>query len=161
MPKKKPIDNIPIWYDRECAISYTEKKEVPKNLINTDRIEYWDSLLEFKTYNALLSIFDKSEILRQQNLILFPACDYFKAWTWNIDFIINKQNPIYIEVKGKWIIDSPKLNSFWHTLKVCQTQKPDIFDRLLLIGKDEQWKIPATNIIVYPLKELRYVLQGI
>lgn len=158
MPKKYKFDNTPFWFDSQTKIRYLSKSEIPNYLKDSPRIEYWDSVLEFKVYMELLKHFTKAQIIRQCNIVLFPANELFKAWTWNIDFFIDIPIPIYVEAKGKWIINHPKLDSFWHTLKVCEVFKPEIFKNLLLVGKDEEWTIPKTKIIVHPIKNIRSCL---
>lgn len=159
MPKKHKFDNIPFWFDAQTKIRYLSKSEVPTYLKNSPRIEYWDSILEFKVYLELLKHFSKEQIIRQHNIVLLPGNKLFKTWTWNIDFFINIPEPIYVEAKGRWIINHPKLDSFWHTLRVCQECKPSIFKRLLLIGKDETWLIPKTSIVVNPINNIPELLK--
>lgn len=161
MLKKHKFDNIPFWFDTQTKIRYLSKTEIPIYLKDSPRIEYWDSVLEFKVYTQLLKHFTKAQIVRQHNIVLFPRNELFKAWTWNIDFFINIPKPIYIEAKGRWIINHPKLDSFWHTLKVCEVFKPEIFKNLLLIGREEEWTIPKTSIIVHPIKNINSCLTNL
>lgn len=159
MPKIRKFDNVPFWFDNQTQIRYLSKTEIPTYLRNSPRIEYWDSILEFKVYAELSKHFDKQQIIRQHNIELFPKNELFKAWTWNIDFFIDIPSPIYVEAKGKWIINHPKLDSFWHTLKVCEIHKPEVFKNLLLIGKDDEWLIPKTSIVVQPVKKIRQCIE--
>jgi hypothetical protein len=160
MLKTQKYDNVSFWYDNKNQIRFYQKKDIPTYLKNSPQIEYWDSVLEFTVYQHLLKLVDKSLILRQQVINIIPKNNLFKDWTWNVDFVINYPNPVYLEVKGKWIINHPKMDSFWHTLKVCQLFKPEVFDQLLLVGREDEWLIPKTKIKVHPYKKLKDELKS-
>lgn len=161
MRKSYKFDNVVFWYDPQTQIRYLSKNEIPDYLKNNPRIEHWDSILEFKVYRYLLRHYRKEDIARQQNIELLPKDKYFKAWTWNVDFVINIPSPIYVEAKGKWIINHPKLDSFWHTLKMCQLHKSEVFNNLILVGSEDRWFIPKTKVIVHPLKELKQCINNL
>jgi hypothetical protein len=156
---QKPIDNICFYYDPITSTRYEKKKDVPIECLS--RCEYWDSILEFRVYEELLKIYPSNEIKRQCTIELMPKLEPFKAWTWCIDFKINSPSPIYIEAKGKWLIESLKSEGFCKNLRMIQKSFPDVWNRLFFIGsdKDGSWHLPYTNIQVYPIRELKHLLQ--
>lgn len=156
----KPIDNICFWFDAVTGTQYLLKQDVPKSVLQ--RCEYWDSLLEFRLYEELLKIYEPKLVVRQHLITIMPKEKPFKAWTWNIDFKINTPTPIYIEAKGKWIIDSMKAEGFWKNLRAVQHFHPKIWEQLLFIGsnKDDEWHLPQSLIRVHPMRELKELLNA-
>lgn len=155
---KKPIDNICFWYDPVLGKQYTSKKDIPTPYMQ--RCEYWDSLLEFRLHEELLKIYPASQVIRQYTIQIMPKLEPFKAWTWCVDFKIDLPIPIYIEAKGKWLIEALKAEGFWKTLRVLQQVHPDIWSSLIFVGsnKDEEWYIPQSTIRVHPMHQLTNLL---
>jgi hypothetical protein len=155
---KKPIDNFCFYYDPILSTQYEKKKDVPP--ANLHRCEYWDSLLEFKLYEELLKRYAPEQIKRQYIIRLMPKHEPFKEWTWSVDFKLDLPVPIYIEAKGKWLIESLKAEGFWKTLRVLQNTQLEVWDRLVFVGsdKDGTWHIPQSTIQVRPMRELDTLL---
>lgn len=134
------------WYDPTTGQSFDKKIDAPKNA------EYWDSVLEFQVYEKLLTVFKREKIKRQVRLTLFEKTSIFPAWTWDIDFYIERTSyPILVEAKGRWLSSNPESKVFWHTLKMLQTQSPELFNNLIVVGNGDKWLVPNTKIFVYPL----------
>ncbi len=155
----KPIDNICFWYDPILGKQYLNKRDVPD--AHMPRCEYWDSLLEFRLYEELLKIYPASQVIKQHIIQIMPRQAPFKAWNWCIDFKIDLPSPIYIEAKGKWLIDSLKAEGFWKNLRAVQALHPQIWNKLVFIGsnKDDEWYIPQSTIKVHPMHQLKGVLK--
>lgn len=153
---QKPIDNLSFWYDPQYGERYFLKANVPKDRLH--KCEYWDSVLEFKVYNELLNLFPQKEIERQHCINILPAKHPFKKWSWDIDFKVTHGNStLYIEAKGKWLLDNLSKEGFAKTLRMIEMMYPDIWNNLHIVGSDYSgsWLIPGTLIKVKPISEFK------
>lgn len=153
----KTIDNKPFWYNPRTCESYAKK---PESLTN---LEHWDSILEFNVYEQLLKEFPLENIKRQHEIILLEKNALFPKWSWVIDFkLFGADNkPIFIEAKGKWLINHPDASMFAKTLRMLQIISPEIFNRLLIVGDGCVWQIPKTKLFVYPHKNVNTLIKAI
>lgn len=152
----KTINNKPFWYDSTTCQSFHKK---PKGVI----AEYWDSVLEFKVYETLLKHFPLENIKRQDEIIIWEKTSVFPKLSWVIDFKIFgvDSKPLYIEAKGKWLLEHPENQNFWKTLKLLQIFHPAIFNNLLIVGDNTSWMIPRTKMIVHPYKDINQLIKVI
>jgi hypothetical protein len=152
---KKLFYNKPFWHDAITGIFYDEKPDLLEDKAN---IEYWDSDLEFKVYQKLLTVFSYEQIKRQHIVKILPKKFPFSAWTWCCDFIIDK---LYlVEAKGEWLNkDEPRKKEFVHALRVLMENDPKTFARLTIVDRSS-WKIGGTNINVVSLSNLNDVIQS-
>lgn len=160
MSYNKKFSNSPFWYDPIMGQSYQVKNDVP--IFQKDRVEYWDSVLEFNVYEKLTGIFPIGSIHRQQVLSILPKNEFFPKWTWKIDFIVDcsPKEPIYIEAKGAWLCSSPESKIFWRMLRTLEIIQPKVFQRLIIVGNIARWYIPSTKIVVYPFEELDELIKN-
>lgn len=143
--------------------SWESKALVPERLI--EQCEYWDSDLEFTTYQQLKKDFPTAKLTRQHKFLILPATNYFHPWTWKVDFKIlvpQGDKRIYVECKGKWLLKDESSNEFARMLQSLEFLQPSIFASLYFCGseKDAAWKIPHTEITVYPYSELIKIING-
>ncbi|KST64070.1 hypothetical protein [Mastigocoleus testarum] len=149
------------WIDPATSRTYPNKKDIPAYLLASGRLQHWDSVLEFKTFQFLEVWFPKVEIRRQKEIQIYPKNKAFPKISWKIDFCLEFPIPIYIEVKGQWLLKDAEKEIFWRTLRGVQDKHPQIFNRLLFTSDKGDWKIPHTNLSVVPLNNLRTHLDSI
>lgn len=97
--------------------------------ITVDGVTY-DSKFEAKVGAILLEYFPREQIEVHQRAVIKPACNYFKARTMSIDFLIldKKDEPLlWVEAKGYSRRDF-KLN-----LETLAYFNPYVFQRLLIV----------------------------
>lgn len=155
---KNKVDSHQFWIDPLTARTFSLKKNIPPSI--RGRCEHWDSELEYRVHQQLLKL-TPHQVKRQQDLLILPKSSNFKEWVWCIDFVIAAPTPIYIEAKGKWLLNHLKFESFWKTLRILEVMHPAIYNNLIFVGsnKDEQWSIPQTKLTVYPIRLLPLIIQ--
>lgn len=148
------MNSLPFWRHKPTGLFICKKKQAEE--YPQDEIEYWDSELEFKVYQALLKIPEIETIARQVLIDVLPKTDVFPKWNWNADFQITiGGKELIIEAKGQWLKrDVANRRCLLQTFRILHDFKPDLFKRILLFG-NTFWVIPNSSIAVYDIKQIR------
>lgn len=158
--KKNKCNSSPFWYNPVTGQSYPAGSSLPKH--QKDKLQFWDSILEFKVYAELCKIFPSRIIHRQVRIDILPSNLIFPELSWKIDFFIQPASiePILIEAKGAWLkFDTGAENDFCKILRLLSLQRPDLFKRLLVVS-DKRWKLGSTKIMTLPIKELARIFKN-
>ncbi|GAA6621578.1 hypothetical protein [Scytonema sp. NUACC26] len=156
--KAKSKGSSPFWIDPITARTWNVKKELEDLSQDVkDRLEYWDSVLEWKIYQAICKVAPEDKVIRHPGLDILPKTNQFPAWKWNVDFGVDcgdEDLPVLIEAKGLWLLnDDCERRVFIQTMRLLSITNHEQFERVLLIG-DSTWNIPSTGLVVHDYNEL-------
>lgn len=131
MQKRKPTKTgaKPFWYN-----PVTGQQSLTRQ---TQRDEYFHSVLEFKLYNQFLAILSPTQIFRQQKILYKPATQEYDELYWTVDFVLKLSGGrrLYVEAKGGWInADSSALSEFQHKLQFLEYVNSAVWRNLYLVS---------------------------
>jgi hypothetical protein len=150
--KTRPFSNKPFWIDSETGQTFHSKKDIPDD---APKLDYWDSVLEYRVYQELLSVIPAEQISRQVIIPILCKNPPFPQWNWCVDFVLHLGKiSIIVEAKGKWILGKDEhCKSFIQTLRMFKVEYPELFNNLIIVG-DSRWTLPGTMIWVTDIKDL-------
>ncbi|MDZ7968746.1 MAG: hypothetical protein RM368_27975 [Nostoc sp. DedSLP03] len=152
--KKSKCNNKPFWINPATGETFLAGS--PLTTAQKKKLQFWDSILEFKVYGELCKKYGAENVKRQHTIEILPANFLFPALTWNIDFMVETSNlTVFYEVKGRWILaDKEALSNFCKLLRIFQRTLPGRFQELRIIS-DKRWKIGTANIYTIPFAEIK------
>ncbi len=151
--KNSKVSSNPFWYNiRTGEAIPSGTKLTPEQRKD---YEYFDSVLEFKVYCALVKKYGYKSISRQVEIELLPKDDCFPDLSWKVDFrVVTPTQILLIEAKGEWLLhDNYALADFRKTLRLLRMKYPVLFQGLQLVG-DKAWSLPGSQLKVIPFDEL-------
>jgi len=126
---------------------------------------YWHSHDEYLCSSSVGDIANAFGLFldRQRAIVLAEKTDLLPKWTWTPDFTLYCLQggfQCYVETKGKWLnFDQSELGRFRAILQYLQACKPEIFNRLILVTRDEPWVIKGTKMEVVSIDDLSNKVQ--
>ncbi|HEY9663807.1 MAG TPA: hypothetical protein V6C65_35615 [Allocoleopsis sp.] len=128
--KKHPTrsGSKPFWYNPVTGQQHQTKQ--------SDKDEYFHSILEFKLYNQFLGVLSPYQIYRQQPILYKPATQEYGELHWTIDFVLKLATGkrLYVEAKGGWINHDPiALAEFRHKIQFLEYTNRAVWQNLYLI----------------------------
>ena len=165
MTRQLKYRSKPVFWDLEdkrvISSLEVEKYRSKGRLKLPNRIERFDSTLEFSVYQKLIDLYGERRIVRQYLLmILPPGYCYPKGKYWRVDFAVktaigSNDYARFVEAKGAVLSD------FRHTLSALENHDDRSFNRLRIVfgGGIPQDNVFIKNLLKTDFKRNLYSLR--